>query len=48
MWCVSISVNCLGTGWLSISHGSCWPVPDVVPCFCLTLLVHSVVPVLEV
>ena len=24
---------CLDMGWFSRSHGSCWPLPGVVPCF---------------
>ena len=30
--------HCLGMGWCSTSHGTCWPLYDVVPCFVLRLL----------
>ena len=32
MWCGSMSVYCLGMGWISTSHRSRWPLPGVVPC----------------
>ena len=32
-WCSSMSVYCLGTGWIFTSHGSHWSLPSVVPCF---------------
>ena len=31
--CFGMSVYCLGKGWISTSHGSCWPLHGVVPCF---------------
>ena len=31
----------LGTGWLSTSHGSCWPLPDVVPVLCHVSCTHA-------
>ena len=35
--CLSV---CLGTGWFSTLHRSSWSLPDVVPCFCPSFLVH--------
>ena len=38
----------LGTGWLWTSHGSCWPLPGVVPCFVFRFLyICLVVPARE-
>ena len=40
--------RCLGTGWWSTSHGGCWPLPGVVPCFVFRFLyICLVVPARE-
>ena len=40
MWCVHVCHR-LGTGWLSTSHGSCWPLPNVVPVLCHVSCTHA-------
>ena len=47
MSCVSMSVNDLARDVFSDSHGSRWPLPDLVPCLILCFLYTCfVVPVL--
>jgi hypothetical protein len=33
-----MAVYFFGTGWISTSHGRCWPLSGVVPCFVSRLL----------